>query len=215
MTRPHSDKVGSSTSAQAAGATDAERDEARVCAALQAAGPEGMTDEEIATLLDLSGNTARPRRIALLDRGEVRWSGRTRLTERGRAANVWIHAPRPDWEREQERRLEPVVCSTCRGRGHVGYQDSQEREVIWIEVLARPDGPLGLGVRPRRGNLIGEVAIPQDAASLFAWIDLMGNLAALGGFVLGWWAPKDKAARLAVGRLDPGVVRVLHRLPRG
>jgi predicted ArsR family transcriptional regulator len=49
---------------------------------------EALTDEEIATRLNLAGNTARPRRIELVSGGLVIQSG-TRKTASGRTAAVW------------------------------------------------------------------------------------------------------------------------------
>jgi len=52
--------------------------------------PDGLTDEEIQLLLDLSGNTQRPRRWELSHKqGRIRTSG-TRETQAGRQANVWV-----------------------------------------------------------------------------------------------------------------------------
>lgn len=47
------------------------------------------TDEELATLLTLSGNTARPRRVELVELGLVEDSGQRRKTASGRNAVVW------------------------------------------------------------------------------------------------------------------------------
>jgi hypothetical protein len=47
------------------------------------------TDEELATVLNLSGNTARPRRVELVEIGIVEDSGERRKTASGRNAVVW------------------------------------------------------------------------------------------------------------------------------
>lgn len=51
---------------------------------------DGLTDEQIALLLNMNPSTARPRRIELVERGLVEDSGETRLTRSGRKAIVWI-----------------------------------------------------------------------------------------------------------------------------
>ena len=209
--RPSSDKVGSTTSAEAGARTDAERDETRVYRALVAAGPQGLTDEEIATQLHLGGNTARPRRVALLDRGQVRWSGRTRPTVRGRAANVWIAAARPPWEQEAADRREPVPCAHCRGSGCEGYRDRTGQEVVGIEVKGVT--LTGIEIRGRYGDQRGEWTILHDAAALFTWLDQMGQYATHSGLILGWWAPVDTVALQAIQEM-PALLRVLSRLPQ-
>lgn len=52
---------------------------------------DGATDEEIDRCCRLS-RTLRPRRVALVRRGLVRDSGRTRVTTSGRRATVWVLA---------------------------------------------------------------------------------------------------------------------------
>lgn len=47
------------------------------------------TDEELANLLTLSGNTCRPRRVELVELGIVEDSGNRRKTASGRNAVVW------------------------------------------------------------------------------------------------------------------------------
>lgn len=64
---------------------------ARVLAYLEA-NPSGATDEEIATALNMEGNTERPRRIELMTMGLVKDSGKKRKTRKGRLAAVWIKA---------------------------------------------------------------------------------------------------------------------------
>lgn len=56
---------------------------------IRRAGPAGITDEEIATLTGLSPNTARPRRIDLLNLGMIRRQG-TRVTLAGNSATAWV-----------------------------------------------------------------------------------------------------------------------------
>lgn len=67
----------------------------RVLAAIRAAGSAGLTDEQIADRLELNPSTGRPRRIELVERGQVRDSGRTRATRSGRQAVVWTATPPP------------------------------------------------------------------------------------------------------------------------
>ena len=50
--------------------------------------PEGVTDERIAELTGLAGNTARPRRLELERQGRIEASG-TSLTRSGRKAVTW------------------------------------------------------------------------------------------------------------------------------
>ena len=70
-------------------AQTAESQEERVLAALRTC-PEGMTDEQIAKALGIPGNTAVPRRNALVKRGLVRDSGERRKVDSGRTATVWV-----------------------------------------------------------------------------------------------------------------------------
>jgi len=69
---------------------DAGRLERRVREALRDAGPRGLTDAEIEEVTGLCGNTARPRRVRLVETGLVVDSGRRRPTPSGRSAVVWI-----------------------------------------------------------------------------------------------------------------------------
>ena len=50
----------------------------------------GATDYELQTRLDLTGNTERPRRKELQERGLIHDSGRRRPTPSGRASIVWV-----------------------------------------------------------------------------------------------------------------------------
>lgn len=71
---------------------DAGRLEVRVLDALRDAGREGLTDAEIEEVTGLGGNTARPRRVRLVELAHVIDSGRRRRTTSGRLATVWICA---------------------------------------------------------------------------------------------------------------------------
>lgn len=62
----------------------------RVFLAIYEAGAHGATLDELEVRLSLAGNTVRPRRIELQERGLVADSGRTRLTRSGRASVVWV-----------------------------------------------------------------------------------------------------------------------------
>jgi hypothetical protein len=53
----------------------------------------GATDDDLSRWLDLPGNTVRPRRGGLVEKGLVRDSGRTRATSSGRQAIVWEIVP--------------------------------------------------------------------------------------------------------------------------
>lgn len=80
----------------------------RVWLALELAGQNGLTDEEIGERTGLGGNTVRPRRGELERTGLVVDSGRTRPTKSGRRATVWVtrenapkeHAAQPPAQRQ-------------------------------------------------------------------------------------------------------------------
>ena len=61
----------------------------KVYDALLECDPRGLTDEEIIALTRLSPNTARPRRIELVNRGFVEDSGRRHRTNTGYPAILW------------------------------------------------------------------------------------------------------------------------------
>ena len=89
---PHS---GSATSKAAAEAIRPEAGtlSAEVFGFIISTGERGATDAEIQRGLHLSGDTERPRRRALQQRGLIIDSGRRRKTPSGREAVVWIAAP--------------------------------------------------------------------------------------------------------------------------
>jgi hypothetical protein len=60
--------------------------------ALVKAGAAGLTDDELEIASRLGPNTARPRRVGLVEKGFVRHSGNYRRTRSGRMAKVWIAA---------------------------------------------------------------------------------------------------------------------------
>jgi hypothetical protein len=62
----------------------------RVYSALKRVWPEGLTDEQMQQALGMQGNTQRPRRRELEQRGLVRDSGERRFTTSGRRAVVWV-----------------------------------------------------------------------------------------------------------------------------
>lgn len=76
--------------AAVAGKPRAETQRAIVLAAIIAAGPCGLTDQEGMVITGI-GEPYRPRRIGLTQAGTVIDSGRTRLTTSGRSATVWVH----------------------------------------------------------------------------------------------------------------------------
>lgn len=57
---------------------------------------DGLTDGEIQIRLDLDPSSERPRRVELVRDGLVVDSGRTRLTQSGRRATVWVAVKRED-----------------------------------------------------------------------------------------------------------------------
>ena len=87
---PHSDPDTSRAAAKAI-VPHLERLEQRVLDAL-AATRSGLTAQELELVTRLSGNTIRPRLIALRARGYVVDSGLTRKTASGRNAVVWRKA---------------------------------------------------------------------------------------------------------------------------
>jgi hypothetical protein len=76
--------------------------------------PDGLTDEEGQELLEMEGNTYRPRRIKLVERGLVVDAKFTRKGSSGRAATVWMVAPKPQgtWKRTIYRL--PDADRTCK-----------------------------------------------------------------------------------------------------
>lgn len=50
----------------------------------------GLTDEEMQERLDMNPSTERPRRIELVNAGDVKDSGQRRRTHSGRWAVVWV-----------------------------------------------------------------------------------------------------------------------------
>lgn len=83
---------GSATSRDAAGAIrpHADTQRARVFECIQTAGPAGRTDDEIQKLLDMPGDTERPRRVKLVQDGRIKKAGFERRTSAGRPAEVYI-----------------------------------------------------------------------------------------------------------------------------
>jgi predicted ArsR family transcriptional regulator len=61
----------------------------RVLKAIQSA-KDGLTDEEIGLALDMKGDTVRPRRVELVERGKIRASIHKRHTRAGRLATIWV-----------------------------------------------------------------------------------------------------------------------------
>ena len=59
---------------------------------IRSRGLHGATDPEIALGTGLCGDTSRARRCELRDLGQIVHSGRTRPTDSGRAAIVWVSA---------------------------------------------------------------------------------------------------------------------------
>lgn len=81
----------SDTSREAALMAEPHRDTdlARVLLVIRAACVDGVTDEEIVERARMAGNTVRPRRVELVQRGLVIDSGVRRPTRSGRKAVVW------------------------------------------------------------------------------------------------------------------------------
>jgi hypothetical protein len=87
----------SATSVAAAEAMkpSAAKQRADVLRAITAAGTAGLTDEECQKATGLNGSSQRPRRVELFTAGLVNHAGRTRKTDSGRDAAVWVAAVLP------------------------------------------------------------------------------------------------------------------------
>ncbi len=59
---------------------------------IQERGTRGATDAEIQDALELDGNSEQPCRVDLEKRGYIFDSGRTRKTQSGRSATIWVTA---------------------------------------------------------------------------------------------------------------------------
>jgi hypothetical protein len=83
---------GSVTSEDAADSMESEAAtlRAQVYKFIKALGEKGATDEEVQLATNMVGNTQRPRRRELQLKGRVVDSGRTRKTQSGRNAVVWV-----------------------------------------------------------------------------------------------------------------------------
>ena len=64
----------------------------RVMAYILAMGGEGATDHEMQAALSMNPSTQRPRRIELVEAGNVKDSGRSRPSPSGRQSIVWVSA---------------------------------------------------------------------------------------------------------------------------
>jgi len=58
--------------------------------AIRASKDNGLTDQQIQTLLNMGPATECPRRIELREKGLIKDSGTKRLTRSGRKATVWV-----------------------------------------------------------------------------------------------------------------------------
>lgn len=88
---PHNGTDTSRAAAEALTHRQTETDRQRILAYLTEHGP--ATDEQIADALNLSGNTERPRRGELVERGDVVEHAERGRTRAGRAAKQWIVTP--------------------------------------------------------------------------------------------------------------------------
>jgi hypothetical protein len=68
---------------------NANTDRRRILLAIRDAGVRGLTDEELQFGLNLPGDTERPRRNELLEKGLIWKSATTRPTRSGHEATVW------------------------------------------------------------------------------------------------------------------------------
>ena len=88
---PHPPSSGPATSGAAAHAIKPHSPTLRdqVFAAINAGGPDGITDAEGQALTELSGDTYRPRRWELTRARLIKRTGQTRETPSGRRADCW------------------------------------------------------------------------------------------------------------------------------
>ena len=102
MSRAAPSAYGSATSEAAARSIAQHMPELRlrVWCAVELAGWAGITAEELESACEMPGNTVRPRLVELREDGLVMDSGRTRRTESGRSATIYVtreaakeHAP--------------------------------------------------------------------------------------------------------------------------
>lgn len=91
---PHNNTPTSCIAAKLAQTFAASQQE-QVFQAIEQAGANGLTDQEIETALNIAGNSVRPRRRKLVELGRVKESGNLRLTDSKSPAVVWIVTP-PD-----------------------------------------------------------------------------------------------------------------------
>ena len=91
---PHNNTPTSRIAAKLAKTFAASQQE-HVFQAIEQAGANGLTDQEIETSLGIAGNSVRPRRRKLVELGRVKESGNLRLTSSNSPAVVWIATP-PD-----------------------------------------------------------------------------------------------------------------------
>jgi len=163
---------------------------------------EGLTDEEMQTVLVMGANTQRPRRLELVEAGVVIDSGKRRPTSIGNDAIVWVKNPEPDLEKtvptkgkkkvgmndQEVGRLVAWASQECDWQ-HVGphkvsylidaYFELQDASIVTPSLIRR----LGSVVEPGR-NLPGywrdrDVYIGEDMGLHPAEIDEAINL---------WWA---------------------------
>lgn len=91
MTLPYVAHSEPSREAAAEALPRAQRDRDRVLEAIRSKADLGLTDEELQCLLHLPGNTERPRRRELQQRGLIRDSGKRRSPAPDRVrATVWV-----------------------------------------------------------------------------------------------------------------------------
>ena len=86
---PHNNMPTSRIAAKLA-TTFAASQQEQVFQAIEQAGANGLTDQEIESRLGIAGNSVRPRRRKLVELGRVKQSGNLRMTSSNSPAVVWI-----------------------------------------------------------------------------------------------------------------------------
>jgi hypothetical protein len=105
-------------------------------------GVYGATDEEVQRALRLPGNTQRPRRLELRDRGLIEQSADRRIGASGRSAAVWVVPPPPPAP-------DPLISDAAAK----ALVDSAEIEACGLGGLVGPARPTARSARRAVKNL--------------------------------------------------------------
>jgi hypothetical protein len=97
---------------QQAAAGDKDVQRMHVFAFIKGQGAVGATDDEVRVGLDISPNSAIPRRLELQLRGYIRPTGFERKTRAEKDATVWCAVP--EWQREETARKAQIASAQYR-----------------------------------------------------------------------------------------------------